>query len=97
MPGPGRGWALVMWDQDAILWTPEEYCSVTVFPAISAMMFGQQDCELTDIGKLPIFENDKVHLFTELLKLLGKVESKVLNDVAVSLPSACDARKSRRL
>jgi hypothetical protein len=73
------------------LWTPEEYCRVTVFPAMSAPRFGQRNRELTDIGKLPVFENDKVHLLTELFELLGKVESKVLNDVAVSLPSACDA------
>jgi hypothetical protein len=88
MPGPGRGWALVMWDQDAILWTPEEYCRVTVFPAMSALRFSPRDRELTDIGKLPVFENDKVQLFTELLELLCKLESKVLNDVAMCLLSA---------
>jgi hypothetical protein len=85
-----------MWDQEAILWTPEEYCSVTVLPAMSALRLSQRDCELTDIGKLPVFENDKVHLLAELLELLCKVESKVLNDVTMSLSSARDARRSRR-
>jgi len=82
-----------MWDQDAILWTPEEYCSVTVFPAMSAMRFDQRDRELTDIGKLPVFENDKIHLLTELLELLCKVESEVLNDVTMCLPSARDTER----
>jgi hypothetical protein len=51
----------------------------------------KQTRQLTDIGKLPVFENNKVQLFTELLKLLCKVESKVLNDVAMSLPSGGEA------
>ena len=91
MPGPGRGWALVLWDQEAILWTPEEYCRVTVFPAASAVMFSRCNRELTDIGKLPVFENDKVHLLTKLLELLCKVQSEVLNDVTMCLLSAGDA------
>jgi len=55
------------------------------------MRFDQRVRELTDIGKLPVFENDKVHLLTELLELLCKVESEVLNDVTMCLLSAPDA------
>jgi hypothetical protein len=62
-----------------------------VFPAMSALRFSPRDRELTDIGKLPVFENDKVQLLAELLELLCKVESKVLNDVTMSLLSARDA------
>jgi len=62
-----------------------------VFPAVSAVMFSQCNRELTDIGKLPVFENDKVHLLTKLLELLCKVESKVLDDIAMCLLSAGDA------
>lgn len=32
MPGPGRGWALVRWDQEAMVWLPEAYWRVTVLP-----------------------------------------------------------------
>jgi hypothetical protein len=31
--GPGTGWALVMCDQLAILYTPLEYCKAAVLPA----------------------------------------------------------------
>lgn len=93
MPGPGRGWALVMWDQEAILWTPEEYCRVTVFPIKSDRQHLEKS-ELTDIGELPVFEDYKVHLFAQLLELLCKVEGEVLDDIAVCLSSAWQTWKS---
>lgn len=37
IPGPGRGWAFVRWDQEAIWWTPDEYWRVTVLPDRSAL------------------------------------------------------------
>jgi hypothetical protein len=40
---------------------------------------------LTDIGKLPIFENDKVELFTQFDELVGEFKCEVFDDIAVGL------------
>jgi hypothetical protein len=40
---------------------------------------------LTNVCKLPVLEDDKVQLFTQLLELLGKVKSEIFNNIAVGL------------
>jgi hypothetical protein len=40
---------------------------------------------LTDICKLPIFENDEIELFTQFDELVGEFKSEVFDDVAVGL------------
>jgi hypothetical protein len=40
---------------------------------------------LTDIGKLPIFENDEIELFTQFDELVGEFKGEVFDDVAVRL------------
>lgn len=99
MPGPGTRWALVMCDQEAILWTPDEYWSATVFPVWRKWSLERQregdgggkrmDAApaLTDVGKLAVLEDEKVVLLAELCELLCEVEVKVLDDVDVCLRS----------
>ena len=40
---------------------------------------------LTDIGKLSIFENDKVELFGQLDKLVNEGLGEIIDDIAVCL------------
>jgi hypothetical protein len=90
IPGPGRGWALVICDQEAILCTPEEYWSVTVFPGHSAQLnssIPNLACGHTNVGKLSVFKDQKVQLLAQFLQLLCEIKSKVLDNIAVSLSS----------
>lgn len=50
IPGPGRGWALVRSDQEAIRWEPEEYWRETVFPSISGCQVSSYEHNVS-VGK----------------------------------------------
>jgi hypothetical protein len=88
IPGPGTACAFVRCAQDEILWTPREYCRVTVLPESFELTKPRATSvpdEHTYIGKFTILEDEKIVLLTQSLELDDEIMVKVLYDVNVRL------------
>ena len=87
MPGPGTGCAFVMCDQEEMRYTPDEYCNATVFPIVycSSDILEQEGQNCTDVGKLPILENEEVVFCAQLPETVYQGRLKVLDDIYMCL------------
>jgi hypothetical protein len=86
--GPGIGWAFVICDQLAILYTPLEYCRATVLPKNLVVICISSDEYFivpTYVGKLSILEYNEIMFSTEFLQTVNERMLVIFNDIDVSL------------
>lgn len=89
MDGPGTGCAFVMCDQLAILCTPLEYCSATVFPELDVCGLrahaSMRRAVPTDVRELPVLEDLEIVLGAEVLQPLDHRVVEVFDDIYMCL------------
>lgn len=76
-----------MWDQLAILWTPLEYCNATVFPVMLylLLLYSSQVLTRTDIGKLPVLEDQEIMLDTQFLQEIDHRTVEIFKNIDMGL------------